>query len=119
MGSVGNDIANAAKNKAKNTIKQGVKKAFKALLKTPYGKIALGIIAISILIIIIITAIIGNSETDTSSSDSDMYTSSDEGFEQLVRWNGYMEHGVDIAKYNKDYYEFLILQHLFCLRYNQ
>ncbi len=107
MGSVGNDIANAAKNKAKNTIKQGVKKAFKALLKTPYGKIALGIIAISILIIIIITAIIGNSETDTSSSDSDMYTSSDEGFEQLVRWNGYMEHGVDIAKYNKDYYEFL------------
>lgn len=32
---------------------------------------------------------------------------SSSGFEQLVRWNAYMEHGIDLATYTGDYFEFL------------
>ena len=90
----------------KNIAKIVVKRIASAILTSPITWIIVGLLFIILIIICMFMG--GSQDADAASADTDsMSSTSSEGFEQLVRWNAYMEHGIDIATYDKDYYEYL------------
>lgn len=95
--------------------------ALKKILKMIAMKIARAIgtkiivffLIIMFFIIILMSFFVGAAGSDEAEGLDDenglssMEGTSEEGFNQLLRWLGLLEHGVDISTYDKDYYEFL------------
>lgn len=92
------DILKKGTDYLKNRGKEALKKAFMTFLKTPYGRIFLGIVALLLITIIIIMAIMGNNETSTGDTTEGMYSSSEEQWSQLIKFIGCMEGGATIYK---------------------
>ena len=115
MASKGEQVVNAAKSFLKNKVKKFVGKIAGMLATNPIFWIVLAIIFVIMIVAGMFTTIAESDDSDDAEefNESEMGTSdmngstSSEGFEQLLRWLGIMEHGVDISTYDKDYYEFL------------
>ena len=96
----------------KSEVVQAIKRKIRTLLTI---KVTVPVIAFGLIIITVLGMFMAGGDSNGDGVDDEeenygtdgMSSTSSAGFEQLVRWNAYMEHGIDIAKYTGDSYEFL------------